>query len=322
MNRYGGRTFTGSSAVSVFEACATRARPLFQFQTLQNHLSLLTHLASLDPQQPRPRRPLRPLHGIPENDERGPAGFLVSAALHLFVLLMLALPALVTRQLNMPLESGGGGPGAAGGGGGGTGGTGGEAVRPERLRYLRVAPMVAPVTPPVVSPVEQKVEPVVKPPVVVPETPPIVPPTVTEIAPASGTTRPTPGTGGGSGNDGSGGTGPGSGGGVGSGVGTGRGSGNGPGTGGGAGDIYPPQVTHLAILPIPVPAKVRPYKLIAYFDVDEKGKATLISFNPSKDGGYNRKIRDMLAEVRFRPAVRPDGTAVRDTAWITAEAPR
>ena len=273
----------------------------------------MTNLSSLDPQQPRPRRPLRPLHGIPENDKRGPEGFLVSAALHLLMLLMLALPTLVVRQLNMPLESGGGGPGAAGGGGGGTGGTGGEAVRPERLRYLRVAPMVAPV-PPIVAPVP--------PPVVVPETPPIVPPTVTEIALASGTTRPTPGTGGGSGNDGSGGTGPGSGGGVGSGVGTGRGSGNGPGTGGGAGDIYPPQVTHLAILPIPVPSKVRPYKLIAYFDVDEKGNATLISFNPSKDGAYNRKIRDMLAEVRFRPAVRPDGTAVRDTAWITAEAPR
>ena len=32
--------------------------------------------------------------------------------------------------------------------------------------------------------------------------------------------------------------------------------------------------------------------------------------------------REMLAEVRFRPAVRPDGTPVRDTVQITAEAPR
>ena len=122
--------------------------------------------------------------------------------------------------------------------------------------------------------------------------------------------------------DGTGGNGPGSGGGVGSGVGTGRGSGNGPGTGGGTGDIFPPQVTNLSLLPIPVPHKVRPYKMIAWFDVDERGNARLIAFNPSRDGANNKKIRDMLAEVRFRPAVRPDGTPVRDTVSITAEAPR
>jgi len=81
-------------------------------------------------------------------------------------------------------------------------------------------------------------------------------------------------------------------------------------------------VTNLALLPIPVPNKVRPYKMIAWFEVDERGNARLIAFNPSRDGGYNRKIRDMLAEVRFKPAVRPDGTPVRDTVSITAEAPR
>ena len=81
-------------------------------------------------------------------------------------------------------------------------------------------------------------------------------------------------------------------------------------------------ITNLALLPIPVPNKVRPYKMIAWFEVDEKGNAKLIAFNPSKDGGYNKKIREMLAEVRFRPAVRPDGTPVRDTVSIVAEAPR
>jgi hypothetical protein len=30
----------------------------------------------------------------------------------------------------------------------------------------------------------------------------------------------------------------------------------------------------------------------------------------------------MLSEVRFRPAVKQDGTPVRDTVSITAEAPR
>jgi hypothetical protein len=108
---------------------------------------------------------------------------------------------------------------------------------------------------------------------------------------------------------------------VGSGIGTGRGSGTGAGTGGGGDEIFPPTVTNLAILPIPVPNRVRPYKLVAQFEVDEKGNAKLIAFNPSKDSGYNRKIREMLAEVRFRPAVRADGTAVKDTAYITAEAP-
>ena len=66
---------------------------------------------------------------------------------------------------------------------------------------------------------------------------------------------------------------------------------------------------------------MRPYKLVAVFDVDEKGKAKLIRWNESKDGDYNRKIKLMLDEVRFRPAVRPDGTTVRDTAFVTAEVP-
>jgi hypothetical protein len=77
----------------------------------------------------------------------------------------------------------------------------------------------------------------------------------------------------------------------------------------------------LPILPIPVPGKVRPYTLVAYFDVDTLGNATLLSFNPSKDGGYNKRVREMLSEIRFRPAVRPDGRPVRDTAQISAIAP-
>ena len=279
----------------------------------------MTEPATL-PLPEKPRRPLRPLHGIPERDPRGRGGLVVSALLHLLIIIALLLPPIVANQLDRPLTTGGGGEGPAGGGGGGTGGTGGEVVRPEQLRYLQVATPLPP-TPELVPP---KIEPPKPVPVPKPEEKVVTPPAPTEpvLKPdVSGTTIPTTGVGGGSGNDGTGGNGPGRGGGVGSGVGTGRGSGNGPGTGGGPGDIYPPQVTNLALLPIPVPGKVRPYKMIAWFDVDERGNATLISFNPSRDGGYNRKIRDMLAEMRFRPAVRADGTPVRDTVSVTAEAP-
>lgn len=107
---------------------------------------------------------------------------------------------------------------------------------------------------------------------------------------------------------------------MGSGVGTGRGSGTGPGTGGGDGTIYPATVIALPILPLPIPARVRPYKMIAQFNVDSTGKAELITFNPSKDAGYNRRIREMLREIRFRPAVTADGRPVAAIAIVTAEA--
>lgn len=271
----------------------------------------------------KPRRPLRPLHGIPDRDGRGRAGLLFSALLHALIVVLLFLPPIIATQMDVDPTTGGGGPGPAGGGGGGTGGTGGE-ITPERLRYVQVAPIprvvpaVPSITPPVIPPPKPP-EPEKQPD---PEPVPPQPTTKPADAPTSGPTIPTAGAGGGSGHDGTGGNGPGTGGGVGSGIGTGRGSGVGPGTGGGPGGIYPPQVTNLALLPIPVPNRVRPYKMVAVFDVDERGSAKLIAFNPSRDNGYNKKIREMLAEVRFRPAVRPDGTPVRDTVQITAEAPR
>ncbi len=262
----------------------------------------------------KPRRPLRPLYGIPDRDRRGPLGLLLSALLHTAILVMLLLPSFVASELDLSMPEGGGGPGAAGGGGGGNRGTGGERVQAERLKYLQVAaPLLAP-TPVVPVPPKPEPEPVKPEP-----TPPANP--VVEPAPAA-PTIPIAGTGGGTGTDGSGGNGPGTGGGIGSGVGTGRGSGSGPGTGGGDGDIYPPTITNLSILPMPIPQRVRPYRMVAWFDVDERGNAKLIAFNPSKDSGYNKKLRDMLAEVRFRPAVRKDGTPVRDTFPVIWEAPR
>jgi hypothetical protein len=61
---------------------------------------------------------------------------------------------------------------------------------------------------------------------------------------------------------------------------------------------------------------IKPYHLIAWFDVDEKGNAALISFNPSKDGGYNKRLTEVLRSLRFRPGVHADGTPMRDTVDV------
>jgi protein TonB len=264
----------------------------------------------------KPRRPLRPLYGIPDAEPRGRTGWLLSALLHAVILVALLLPPFVARQLVEPEQTGAGGAGPAGGGGGGSRGSGGD-IKPERVRFLQMAPAAAP-TPPKATPTPTPTPP---PPPVEPEPEKVVQrDAAPETAPTSGPTIPTPGAGGGTGNDGSGGNGPGTGGGIGSGVGTGRGSGVGPGTGGGGDVIYPPTVTNLPILPVPVPNRVKPYRLVAQFEVDERGNARLLAFNPSSDRAYNRKIRDMLNEVRFRPATRFDGTAVKDTYSIIWEA--
>ena len=202
---------------------------------------------------------------------------------------------------------GGGGPGPAGGGGGGSDAGG---PRTEHLNFVRVRsdptvmPKVKPMAVPPVKPPEPK--PQVESPVV--PAPPVTTPPTTNATGATASE--------GVGTAGTAGAGPGSGGGVGSGVGTGRGSGVGPGTGGGPGKDYPPTLRDLFIPPLPAPDKIKPYHLIAWFDVDEKGNAKLITFNPSKDGGYNRRLNDVLRSLRFRPGVHADGTPMRDTVDV------
>jgi protein TonB len=144
---------------------------------------------------------------------------------------------------------------------------------------------------------------------------PAAAPSVTPSA-AVGVAAPIPGTGGGTGTDGTAGSGTGSGGGVGAGIGTGRGSGLGPGTGGGNGEIYPPQATEVFIPPLPVPGKVRGTRLVAIFDVDSTGKVVSFDFTQTSDGGYNRKLREVLNGFRFRAGTRGDGTPVRAKGQI------
>jgi protein TonB len=262
-----------------------------------------------DGPEPRPPRPpLRPLIGMPIDKKRSWGSTLASVAIHGLILLLILMPAVLPEVIDYR-ERGAGGPGPAGGGGGGRRGSG---VVQERLNYIRPPtppPIQAPVLPPIKPPEVKKEEPKPEP---TPAPPAPTPPT--EVASAA--------TGsGGSGADGTKGTGPGSGGGTGSGVGTGTGSATGPGTGGGIGEKYAPSAMTLPILPLPVPSRVRPYTMVAYFDVDEKGNSRLIGFNPSSDNGYNKRIREMLAEIRFRPAVLKDGTPVRDTAVVRYFAP-
>lgn len=264
------------------------------------------------------RRSLRSLQGIPEPSPRGRGAAVISLLVHVGLIVLVLLPPFLAATLDQPLTSGGGGAGPAGGGGGGRRGSGLEPVRAERLVYLQIAPAPVPsaaVLPPIPPPTPPPVPVEKKPETPVP--PASVPPAAeAPAAPAAAVS----GTGAGTGTEGRG-AGPGSGGGIGAGVGTGRGSATGPGTGGGTNEIFPPQVTNLALLPMPVPSKVRPYTMVAWFEVDERGKATLIAFNPSKDSGYNRRIRETLQEYRFRPAVRPDGTPVRDTVSVTVSVP-
>jgi hypothetical protein len=160
-------------------------------------------------------------------------------------------------------------------------------------------------------------------PIVAPPKPVVTPPKA-QVQPQA-TPPPTdavPVTGGaaGTGNEaGAGGAGPGSGGGIGSGVGTGTGSGTGPGTGGGADSVYPPTPKVVFIPPNPVPAKIKPYTLVALFDVDSTGRVLSFDFNESRDGGYNKKLREQLGRLRFNPGVKRDGTPVRATGQLTYE---
>ena len=220
--------------------------------------------------------------------------------MHAAILFLFLGPVLSTTPFHGEDVPGGGGVGPAGGGGGGSPGG-------ERVDFVRVRsdPTTLPATPPLIPSVKQ---PPPKPVVATSVTPPLVLTSTSE--PVEG-----PSTGG-SGVSGGAGSGPGSGGGVGAGVGTGRGSGVGPGTGGGPAADYPPTPREVFLPPLPQPASVRGQHLRAWFDVDEKGNSTLLSFEKSRDGGYNKLLEQTLKATKFRPGVRADGTPQRDTAMI------
>ncbi len=263
------------------------------------------------------RPPYRPPVGMPLRTE-GRWGAPFSVAVHVLLILLLVTPFFASAIA--PELFPGGGPGPAGGGGGGRGGVGGfrrEPITPERLRYMRIAPEPPPPEP---TPEEKSEDPT--PPLPKEETPPPQPEppveqaAVEQTAPAA---APLPGTGGGTGNDGTNGTGPGTGGGTGSGVGTGTGSANGPGTGGGEGRDYLPTPDMLVLAPEPRPGRVRGKKVTITFSLNERGEILRIDFETTGDRGYDRRLRERMNEMRFRPAVGPNGQPIPATFPVTLE---
>lgn len=256
----------------------------------------------------------RPPVGVPRREQRRWQGWLFSLLAHLLLLLFLLRPAF-DSGIDYGHREGAGGPGPAGGGGGGLGD-----AAPPRLTFVQIAPAAAaPATAPAQTPPVKPVLPPVLPPITAPPPPPkpVALPAVPAAGAATGAAASRDsGAGTGIGKNGGKGAGPGSGGGVGSGEGPGKGSGVGPGTGGGTAKNYPPTLKQFVLPPLPTPASVRGFKLTAWFDVDSTGKATLLRFTPTPDRGYNDRVRETLLALRFRPAVRADGVAIRDTVDI------
>jgi len=261
-------------------------------------------VSSSDPK----RRPYRPPIGVPVRAQRSWPGLLAAVAFHALIIALLIVPFASPALRDALFGAGGVGPA---GGGGGKSGSGGK-IKQERLQYVRVAP--APLPPPVPVP---NVMPTPVPPPPVPP-PDVKPPSPTpapqpSAAPAAGSGA---GSGTGSGADAGAGSGVGTGGGTGSGTGTGQGSSVGAGTGGGPGSIYPPAPTELFLPPLPVPSKARG-TIVVVFDVDSTGRVVDLDFTPTRDGTYNRKLREALVAMRFRPATTAQGQPVRARTEIT-----
>jgi protein TonB len=274
-------------------------------------------LEEADQRRVRYRQPI----GMPMRDEGRRAGAVVSIVVHALIIFLLIVPFFMPHSVIQRMQQGAGGAGPAGGGGGGMRGTGGE-VR-EKIQFVRVSPTPVPTPatlPPVVPPPKPTPTPKVEPPKPAPVQPPAMP-KPQSAAPAAPVTVASaePGAGGGSGADGSAGAGPGSGGGVGSGVGTGKGSGTGPGTGGGTQANYPPTPIEFFLPPMPPPSSVRGQHFTAEFDVDSTGRVLAFDFTPTRDGDYNKRIAQVLRQMKFRPGTGPDGSPLRMKAQVGYE---
>jgi hypothetical protein len=256
---------------------------------------------------PARERRYRPPAGLPEGDrQRGRwQGLIISIALHALVVLLLLVSAAATVALTVDARSWGLMGRTRGGGGGGAG------VQ-ERLRYVDVSP---PPPQPRPRPQPRIVPPRVIPPTPTPSPTPPPPATLAPVAPATPDSAGPP-----AGGSGSVGAGTGSGGGVGAGAGAGAGNGSGPGTAGTSTvNKIKAELTEWVPPSLGEPPRDRPFRLVAMFEVSERGDARLLSVSKSKDGAFNRRARQDLETARFRPATLPDGTPVKDTIEVTTD---
>jgi hypothetical protein len=72
---------------------------------------------------------------------------------------------------------------------------------------------------------------------------------------------------------------------------------------------------------MPIPERLREFCIIAEFDVDENGNVLGFTVTDTKDGAYNRRLRGVLRDFRFRPGANQDGAPVRMKAQVRYNCP-
>lgn len=71
-----------------------------------------------------------------------------------------------------------------------------------------------------------------------------------------------------------------------------------------------PRLVALPIVPLPIPSKVRGFRLDAVMTVDSTGKVSDVQFTPTPDAAYNRRLHRMFREFKFEPGRRLGGTPI------------
>jgi TonB family protein len=62
---------------------------------------------------------------------------------------------------------------------------------------------------------------------------------------------------------------------------------------------------------------VRGKTVIVTFSLSARGEILRIDFESTGDRGYDRRLRERMKEMRFRPAVGPDGQPIPATYPVT-----
>ena len=59
--------------------------------------------------------------------------------------------------------------------------------------------------------------------------------------------------------------------------------------------------------------------MVVTFTLNERGDILRIDFETTGDRGYDRRLRERMNEMRFRPAVGPDGQPMPATYPVTVQ---